>query len=74
MNLRNKIGLWLGTPIFFLVLMIPFQTLSLEAHRTLAKAGLGLNIIGIFLITLIIYLLAIPIFGIVLGNMPTWLN
>ena len=27
------------------------------------KGGFGLNIIGIFLITLTVYLLAVPIFG-----------
>ena len=38
----------------------------------MAKTGIGLNFLGAFLITLIIYFLAIPIFGIVLGELPIW--
>jgi len=38
----------------------------------MAKTGIGLNFLGAFLITLIIYFLAIPIFGIVLGELPAW--
>jgi sodium-dependent dicarboxylate transporter 2/3/5 len=36
------------------------------------KAGFGLNIIGIFLITLITYLALIPAFEIVLNTVPAW--
>lgn len=36
------------------------------------KTGLGLNFLGAFLITLTIYFLAIPLFGIVLGQLPLW--
>jgi len=40
----------------------------------MAKAGVGLNMIGIFLVTLITYLIAIPAFGIMLGNLPAWVK
>lgn len=41
MMLRNKIGIWLGLPIFFLILLLPFpETLSMEGQRTLAVATL----------------------------------
>ncbi|MDQ8195367.1 SLC13 family permease [Coraliomargarita sp. SDUM461004] len=36
------------------------------------KAGFGLNVIGIFLITLITYIALIPAFEIVLNIVPTW--
>lgn len=38
----------------------------------MVKTGLWLNFLGAFFITLIIYLLAIPVFGIVLGQLPSW--
>jgi sodium-dependent dicarboxylate transporter 2/3/5 len=38
----------------------------------MAKAGFGLNVIGIFLVTLLTYLVLIPAFGIVLGELPGW--
>lgn len=38
----------------------------------MVKTGLGLNFMGAFLITLIIYFLAIPLFGITLGQLPLW--
>ncbi len=38
----------------------------------MAKNGLLLNFIGIMIVTLITYLIAIPAFGIVLGKMPDW--
>jgi solute carrier family 13 (sodium-dependent dicarboxylate transporter), member 2/3/5 len=38
----------------------------------MARTGLGLNLIGAVLITLVIYLLAIPVFGIVLTGLPPW--
>jgi len=40
----------------------------------MAKVGLGLNIIGMFIVTTIIYLIAIPAFGIVLGVLPDWVR
>ena len=36
------------------------------------KAGFGLNIMGVLLITLITYLALIPAFGIVIGSIPDW--
>ncbi|MET3873575.1 SLC13 family permease [Puniceicoccus vermicola] len=38
----------------------------------MARSGFGLNVIGLFLIPLVLYLLFIPIFGIVLGELPAW--
>jgi sodium-dependent dicarboxylate transporter 2/3/5 len=38
----------------------------------MVRTGIGLNFLGAFLITMIIYFLAIPIFGIVLGQLPPW--
>ena len=38
----------------------------------MAKAGVGLNFIGIFLVTAITYLIAIPAFGIVIESLPVW--
>jgi solute carrier family 13 (sodium-dependent dicarboxylate transporter), member 2/3/5 len=38
----------------------------------MARTGIGLNLIGAVLITLAIYLLAIPVFGITLTGLPPW--
>lgn len=38
----------------------------------MVRTGIGLNFLGAFLITMIIYFLAIPMFGIVLGQLPPW--
>ncbi|MDO9548555.1 MAG: DASS family sodium-coupled anion symporter [Candidatus Marinimicrobia bacterium] len=38
----------------------------------MAKNGVVLNIVGIIIVTLITYLIAIPLFGIILGQMPVW--
>ena len=38
----------------------------------MARTGIGLNFLGVILITLAIYLLAIPIFGITLTGLPPW--
>lgn len=40
----------------------------------MAKAGVGMNFIGIFIITAITYLIAIPVFGIALGTLPHWIR
>jgi sodium-dependent dicarboxylate transporter 2/3/5 len=40
----------------------------------MAKAGLGLNFIGIIIVTAITYLIAIPVFGIVLETLPGWVH
>jgi sodium-dependent dicarboxylate transporter 2/3/5 len=40
----------------------------------MAKVGLGLNLIGIIIVTTITYLVAIPAFGIVLGTLPNWIR
>ncbi|MBI5182989.1 MAG: hypothetical protein HY999_01305, partial [Nitrospinae bacterium] len=41
---------------------------------TMAKAGFGMNLIGIFLITLFVYIIAVPVFGISLSGLPSWAN
>lgn len=38
----------------------------------MAKVGVGLNFIGIIIVTAITYLVAIPVFGIVLRMIPQW--
>jgi len=40
----------------------------------MAKVGVGLNLIGILIVTTITYLVAIPAFGIVLGTLPNWIR
>ncbi len=38
----------------------------------MVRCGLGLNVIAIILIPLVMYLLLVPVFGIVLGEVPAW--
>jgi solute carrier family 13 (sodium-dependent dicarboxylate transporter), member 2/3/5 len=38
----------------------------------MARAGLLINLIGVVLVTVITYFLAVPVFGIVQGEMPDW--
>ena len=40
----------------------------------MAKVGIGLNFIGIIIVTAITYLVAIPVFGIVLKTLPGWIR
>lgn len=40
----------------------------------MAKAGLGLNLIGIAIVTAITYLIAIPVFGMALETLPAWIR
>lgn len=40
----------------------------------MARAGFGLNLIGIVMVTTLTYLIAIPVFGIVLGQIPLWVK
>jgi len=40
----------------------------------MAKVGIGLNLIGVLVVTAITYLVAIPAFGIVLGSLPDWIH
>jgi sodium-dependent dicarboxylate transporter 2/3/5 len=40
----------------------------------MCKAGIWLNLIGIFLITLMMYFLAGPLLGIDLSQSPEWAN
>ncbi|MBN2010422.1 DASS family sodium-coupled anion symporter [candidate division KSB1 bacterium] len=40
----------------------------------MAKAGFGLNLLGILIITLITYLIAVPVFGIAFHSFPAWIN
>jgi sodium-dependent dicarboxylate transporter 2/3/5 len=36
------------------------------------RAGIGLDLIGTLLLTILIYLVGIPVFGISLGSLPPW--
>jgi sodium-dependent dicarboxylate transporter 2/3/5 len=38
----------------------------------MARAGIGMNLIGILVLTFLTYLLVIPVFGIVLHHIPPW--
>ncbi|GHB92435.1 SLC13 family permease [Cerasicoccus arenae] len=38
----------------------------------MVRSGFALNVMGIFLVTLLTYLILIPVFGIVLGELPEW--
>jgi len=38
----------------------------------MARAGLLLNLVGVLLITALVYSIAIPLFGITLGEVPAW--
>jgi hypothetical protein len=38
----------------------------------MVRAGVGLDIIGALLLTLLIYFLGIPVFGISLTSFPSW--
>lgn len=40
----------------------------------MARAGLGLNLIGVFVVTLITYYLAVPVFEISFSELPTWMG
>lgn len=40
----------------------------------MARVGLVLNLIGIVLVTALIYLVAIPLFGIQVGTLPAWIK
>lgn len=40
----------------------------------MARTGFGLNLIGVVLVTLVTYILLIPIFGIEIGVLPAWLK
>jgi sodium-dependent dicarboxylate transporter 2/3/5 len=38
----------------------------------MARAGIGMNLIGIVLVTILTYLLILPVFGIALSHIPSW--
>ena len=38
----------------------------------MVRCGFGLNLIAIVLIPLVLYLILVPVFGIVLGKTPAW--
>ncbi len=38
----------------------------------MARSGFGLNLIGVVLVTVLTYVLVLPVFDIVLGQLPTW--
>ena len=40
----------------------------------MAKTGFGMNILGMIITTIIVYLVAIPVFGITLSRLPEWVH
>ena len=40
----------------------------------MAKAGIGMNLIGIVLLTILTYILTVSVFGIVLNHIPPWVQ
>jgi sodium-dependent dicarboxylate transporter 2/3/5 len=36
------------------------------------RTGIVMNLVGVVLVTLVIYLLAVPVFGITFGSLPVW--
>ena len=38
----------------------------------MAKSGFGLNIIGIVVTVVVTYLLVLPMFGVVINELPAW--
>jgi sodium-dependent dicarboxylate transporter 2/3/5 len=40
----------------------------------MVRAGLLMNLIGVVLVTLVLYLLVIPVFGISLAGLPAWVG
>jgi sodium-dependent dicarboxylate transporter 2/3/5 len=38
----------------------------------MVKAGIGLDLLGAAILTLLIYLFGIPVFGVSLSHLPTW--
>jgi sodium-dependent dicarboxylate transporter 2/3/5 len=45
---------------------------SLISIRTMAKTGVTLNVLGVFLVTLMMYALGMSIFGISVDSIPVW--
>jgi len=50
---------------------IVFST-SLVSIRTMATTGFSLNFLGVILVTLLLYVVGISVFGMVLGTAPAW--
>ena len=63
------IGTLIGTPPNAIV----FGSGRLSVAQ-MAAPGVVLNLIGVVFVTLLTYLLAVPIFGIVLGQAPDWIQ
>jgi len=40
----------------------------------MAKTGVGLDILGVFVTTAIVYLLAVPVFRITISSLPAWIK
>lgn len=40
----------------------------------MVRSGLGMNVLGMIITTVVVYLIAIPVFGIVLNNLPDWVR
>jgi len=50
---------------------IVFST-SLVSIRTMATTGFALNLLGVILVTLLIYAIGLTVFGMIPGNTPAW--
>jgi sodium-dependent dicarboxylate transporter 2/3/5 len=40
----------------------------------MAKSGFGLNLLGVVLVTVLTYALVIPVFDVVIGELPVWIQ
>jgi sodium-dependent dicarboxylate transporter 2/3/5 len=40
----------------------------------MAKSGFGLNLLGIVLVVVVTYVLVFPVFDVVIGEIPAWVN
>ena len=40
----------------------------------MAATGIGMNLIGILVLTILTYIVAMPAFGIVLNRIPSWIQ
>ena len=53
----------------------PNAIIFASGHVTIPQmfwAGLGLDLIGVVTLTLLVYLIGVPVFGISLTSLPTW--
>lgn len=82
MNVHPYLLMMAGTIAASLAFMLPVATppnavvfgSGYIALPQMARTGFGLNIMGMIITTIIIYLLAIPVFGITLSTLPSWVK